>query len=72
MDLVSKASEIGKELARDPKFIEYKKLYNSVYKDEKNKDMIDDFLRNLEKEGEIVPGELWDNKEYLWWSSYAN
>ncbi len=47
MDLVSKASEIGKELARDPKFIEYKKLYNSVYKDEKNKDMIDDFRKKV-------------------------
>lgn len=38
----------------------------------KDKDMIDDFLRNLGKEGKIIPGELWDNKKDLWWSSYAN
>ncbi|WP_300410516.1 YlbF family regulator [Lagierella sp.] len=47
MDLVSKASEIGKELAKDPKFLEYKKLYNSIYKDEKNKEIIDDFRKKV-------------------------
>lgn len=47
MDLVSKATEIGKELAQSSEFIEYKKLYNSVYKDEKNKDMIDDFRKKV-------------------------
>lgn len=47
MDLVSKATEIGKELAQSSEFMEYKKLHETVYKDEKNKDMIDDFRRKI-------------------------
>lgn len=43
MDLVSKAEELGKLLSSSENFIEYKELYNTVYKDEKNKKMLDDF-----------------------------
>lgn len=47
MDLISRATEIGKELAKSSEFMEYKKLHETVYKDEKNKDMIDDFRRKI-------------------------
>ncbi|QQK07592.1 YlbF family regulator [Miniphocaeibacter halophilus] len=47
MDLVSKARELGIEISKSDKFIEYKNLYNQVYKDEKNKEMIDDFRKKV-------------------------
>lgn len=43
MSLEIKASELGKDLANTTEFKEYKRLYLEVYKDEKNKKMIDDF-----------------------------
>ena len=47
MNLVSKAEELGKLLANSKEYIEYKELYNSVYKDAKNKDIIDDFRNKV-------------------------
>ncbi|MDL2311222.1 YlbF family regulator [Peptostreptococcaceae bacterium OttesenSCG-928-C18] len=47
MDLLSKAEELGRLLSNSDEYIEYKKLYNSVYKDEKNKEIIDDFRKKV-------------------------
>lgn len=47
MDLNAKATELGKLLAKSDNFVEYKELYNKVYKDEKHKSMIDDFRKKV-------------------------
>ncbi|WP_099203225.1 YlbF family regulator [Miniphocaeibacter massiliensis] len=47
MDLVSKAEELGQLLANSNEYVEYRELYNSVYKNEKNKDIIDDFRKKV-------------------------
>ncbi len=47
MDLNLKAKELGRLLAKSDNFVEYKELYNRVYKDEKHKDMIDDFRKKV-------------------------